>query len=234
MGFLAGDPHDDLEIIESLTSLRERLIPELGTEYIASTPKIVWKLASVYQCLIRRILDATDGMRSAWQADNLLTAITMGWSLIETGAIIQHLRDSIKKAVAEKDVTALDKAIMNVGFGTKLKNLYQQRPGEDYEAQNVLKVIDKMDKRMFKGRKPPMRSTYDHLSEFVHPNSFGILGLYSDSLTEEYRVEFGRTAHKREGILANLRITLAMVWLAEIVATEIDEMVPVITDFVPK
>jgi hypothetical protein len=63
-----------------------------------ATPKMAWKITSTYQCLIRRTIDAADGMRMAWNAGNLLTAITMARSLIETGAIVRNLTDSIKKA----------------------------------------------------------------------------------------------------------------------------------------
>jgi hypothetical protein len=58
-----------------------------------------------------------------------------------------------------------------------------------------------MDKKMFQDEKPRLRDTYDLLSEFVHPNSFGILGLYSDNFSGEFRIEFGRTARKKETLL---------------------------------
>lgn len=174
-------------------------------------------------------------MRAAWNTGNLLTAVTMARSLIEIGAIVRHLTDSIKTAATEKDLDAVDKAVMNVGFGMRIKDLYEGEAGSgDYKAQNILTIIDKMDKKMFQDGEPRLRKTYDFLSEFVHPNSFGILGLYSDNFAKEYRIEFGRTARKRETLLPNLRVTLGMAWLVAMEANDLDKLIPVISAFVPR
>ena len=236
MGFLKGDTKgDDREITEAVLGLRKRLISEFTAAYIASVPKIVWKTSSTYQCLIRRTLEAVDGMRAAWNAGNLLTAATMARSLVEIGAIVRQLTDSIKTAAEEKDLDAIDKAVMNVGFGTRIKDLYEDEIAKgEYKAQNILTIIDKMDKKMFQDEKPRLRDTYDLLSEFVHPNSFGILGLYSDNFSGEFRIEFGRTARKKETLLPFLRVTLGMAWLVEIAANDIEKLIPAITEFVPQ
>lgn len=236
MAFLKGDTTgDDREITEAVLFLRKHLIAEFTTAYVASVPKMVWKTNATYQCLIRRTLDAVDGMRAAWNAGNLLTAITMARSLIEIAAIVRHLTDSIEKAIREKDVDALDKAVMSVGFGTRIEDLYEDELAkEEYKAQNILTTIDKMDKKMFQDGIPRLRKTYDFLSEFVHPNSFGILGLYSDNFAKEHRIEFGRTTRKKEAVLSSLRVTLAMVWLVKNAANDIETLIPAIADFVPK
>jgi hypothetical protein len=234
MGFLKEDTDlEDREITEVLFKLRDRLIPELTTEDTASVPKMAWKMVSTYQCLIRRTLEAADGMKSAWDAGNLLTTITMARSLIEIGAIVRHLTDSIKKATKEKDVDALDKAIMNVGFGARI-DLSEGGEEWEYKALNVLTMIDRMDKGMFRDKNPRLRKTYDFLSEFVHPNHFGILGLYSDGFPNEYRVEFGRIDNKKEMILDHLNVTLNMIWLVQIDVSDIGKLIPAFLDIVPK
>jgi hypothetical protein len=154
----------------------------------------------------------------------------MARSLFETGAIVRHLTDSIQKASDDKDVDALDKVIMSVGFGERLGWL----ASEGYQALNVLTVIDKMDKSVFHDKQPRFRNTYDFLSEFVHPNHLGILGLYSDNFPKEYRIEFGVTTEKKQRMLPHLRIASAMIWLVEIAASDIDKLIPTITKFVPK
>jgi len=75
--------------------------------------------------------------------------------------------------------------------------------------------------------------TYEFLSEFAHPNHLGILGLYSDNFTREYRIEFGVKAEKRGRTLPNLRVTLSMVWLVEIEAKLFEKMLPRIREFCP-
>jgi hypothetical protein len=232
VGFLKGDSGDDAQITNALQTLRQRLVKEITPVHIAGVPKMLWKTTSLYQCLMRRTIEAADGMRSAWNAGNLLTTITMARSLIEIGAIVDHLTESVKKATESRDVEALDKAVMNVGFGTKFEVFEEQKP--EFQALNVLTVIDRMDKRWFRDRKPRFRSTYDFLSEFVHPNHYGILGLYSDDFPKEYRIEFGNVAKKRTMILPTLRVTLSMVRAVDIAAREIGELIPAIIDFVPK
>jgi hypothetical protein len=88
-------------------------------------------------------------------------------------------------------------------------------------------------------RRRTRRSLRDHgaysfLSEFVHPNHFGLLGLYSTHFPKEYRIEFGNAAEKKQRILPNLRVTSSMIWLVEIAAKDIDKLMPQIRAFVPK
>jgi hypothetical protein len=214
MGFLDGDPSEAEDpIIDSFSRLRARLIPELTTFQITHTPQMLWKIASLYQCLIRRTIEAAEGMRSAWVSDNLLTTITMARSLLETGAIVRHLTDSVKKATLNRDVEALDDAVMNVSFADRLGWLKEE--GADYKATSVLTMIERLDKSLFEDKIPRLRQTYDFLSEFVHPNHLGILQLYSTTFSSEHRLEYGDVARKKVMILPNLRITLSMIWLVE-------------------
>jgi hypothetical protein len=86
MSFFKGDDGiDDGVITDALIALRKRVVKEITTEQTA----MIWKITSIYQCLIRRTIEAADGMRMAWNARNLLTAFTMGRSLIETTAIVK-------------------------------------------------------------------------------------------------------------------------------------------------
>jgi len=117
MPFFKGDHgRDDRVITNALVALRKRAVKEITTEQTAAMPKMVWKVTSTFQCFIRRTIEAADGLRMAWNAGNLLTAITMGRSLIETGASARILTDGIKKAVQARDVDALDEAVMHAGF----------------------------------------------------------------------------------------------------------------------
>jgi hypothetical protein len=233
MAFFKGDNGlDDNVITDALLTLRKRLVSETTTSQMAATPKMAWKVMSTYQCLIRRTIEAADGMRMAWNASNLLTAITMARSLLETGAIVRNLTDSVQKAVAAKDVEALDQAVMHAGFDTRDAVLLAERP--DYKATNITTMIDRLDKSLFKDKTPRFRRSYGFLSEFVHPNYFGILGLYSKTVARGYRIKFGNTAEHKKEILPNLRVTTSMIWLVENASKDIDKLTPEILSFVPK
>jgi hypothetical protein len=230
MPFFKGDDRrDDRDITNALVALRKRLVKEIATEQIAAMPKMVWKITSTYQCLIRRTIEAADGMRAAWNVGNLLTAITMGRSLIETGAVVRSLTDSIKNAVERSDVDALDQAVMHATFSTMNDAHLAERP--EYKATRILKLIDIMDESLFGDNAPKLRDAYRFLSEFAHPNFSGTVGLYSNS--DGYRIEFGNTAEKKQYVLPDLLITSGMIWLVEIAAADIDELMPRIRTFVP-
>jgi hypothetical protein len=76
----------------------------------------------------------------------------MGRSLIETGATVRHFIDSIKEPTQQKDVVALDRVVMNVGFATK----YEPFMGEnqEYKATNIPTLIAAMDKSSFEDKVP--------------------------------------------------------------------------------
>jgi len=101
----------------------------------------------------------------------------------------------------------------------------------EHKATGVTAKITRMDESLFGEKSPVLRGAYGFLSEFVHPNHFGVLGLYSTHFPEEYRIEFGNIAEKKRDILPNLRVTTGMIWLVEIAAKDIDELMPQIYAF---
>lgn len=235
MAFLKGDKtEDDRQITDAYLALKKRFIPEYRVDYLSSLPKIVWKASCTYQCIIRRTIDIADGLRSAWNAGNVLTAITMGRSLVETGSIAKRLSDGIRAATEKRDVEALDSIVMNIGFATRLKGIYDEADADKYKAQNILTAIEKMDKKLFRDKRLRLSATYEFLSEFAHPNHLSLHGLYNTEFHREYRNEFGITAKKKTDILPNLRVALNMVWLVNIEAKAFDEMMPTILDFCKK
>lgn len=188
MAFLKGDDtHDDREIGDKYLALRGRLIPEFTTDQMLGIPKMVWKTRSTFQCLIRRTLDAVDGMRMAWNAGNLLTAVTMARSLIETGAVVRCLTDAVKDATKDKDVDALDKAVMSAGFATR----FDEFMGDDwaYKAKNILTLIVSMDRSLFEDKTPRLRNAYDFFIRIRSSQS----SRYSGPLQRQLR---GRTSHR--------------------------------------
>jgi hypothetical protein len=58
---------------------------------------VAWKAIVLYQCLVRRALDAADGSLLGWNANNLLAAITMARSFVGNSAhgIVNGLAGSL-------------------------------------------------------------------------------------------------------------------------------------------
>jgi hypothetical protein len=97
------DGRDDREITNARVALRQRLVKEITTEQIAAMPKMVWKITSTYQCLIRRTIEAADGIRDGLERREPPHGDHDGQIPIETGAIVRNLADGIKKAVEARD-----------------------------------------------------------------------------------------------------------------------------------
>lgn len=225
MAFLSGDPsRRDAVIVKAHEQLKNRLRPEFTFKEINTSPLVVWKARALYQCLIRRALEAADGMRLAWAADNILTSITMARSLIEIGSVIRELTLKVGEATEKKDEKMLDGVIMSVSMANRMK--LAKKGAKEFVAQNVLSIIDRMDKQLYAGNhKYGYRDTYDFLSEFVHPNNFGILGLYCD-FDGESGWQFGNVLQKKKDILRALRTTLGMMILVDMVVRDFESMIP--------
>ncbi len=231
MPFLKGETNeDDIRISEAYSSLKNRLLAEFTAEYIDNAPKMIWKTVSVYQCLIRRTLEAADGIRLGWEAENVLTALTMARCLFETAATVMRLSDQVEIATLSRDVDALDDAIMNAGFATRLKEMLEKN--DEYRAKSIIDTIDKAD-ALLGGTEYKLRPHYQFLCEIAHPNHFGILGIYSQTLSAPFRIQFGGIDWQQQNILSNLHFALATVVLVERCVTELEKLIPEMAKFVP-
>jgi hypothetical protein len=231
MTFLKGETNEDeARISEAYSSLKNRLIAEFTAAYIDNTPKMIWKTLSVYQCLIRRTLEAADGVRIGWEAENVLTAVTMARSLFETAAIVMRRSAQVEAASLSRDVDALDDAIMYAGFATRLKEMLEKN--DEYPAKSIMDAIDKAD-ALLGGTEYKLRPHYEFLCEIAHPNHLGILGIYSHTLAEPFSIKFGGIDWQRENILSNLHVALATVVLVERCVTELEKLIPEMATFVP-
>ncbi len=226
MAFLKGDTKNrDEDIVRSYKDLKALLVKEFTVAEMRAMPKMIWKTRSIVQCVIRRTLESADGLRMAWNANNLVTAITMARSLIETGAVTRYLVDSVLLATEKRDTALLDSVVMSTGFATRMEEFYGDN--EEFKAKSILTLIEKMDKSLFKDKAPRLIKAYEFLSEFAHPNHLGILGLYSDTerLARDQRIVYGVTLKKREAIFPNVHLSLAMVWLVRNAAVDIERAI---------
>jgi hypothetical protein len=224
MAFLKGASEDYKPVEEALLSLRRRIVPELSKEEIAQCPEPVWQTKSAFQCLIRRTVETADGVRLGWNADNLLTVVTMARSLIETAAIVRSLGDEVEKRVANKDIGDLKEFVLKTLFAVRYESLVSEQGA--HKAQSILTLIDRMDESLFGRKEARLRDSYEYLCEFVHPNSYGILVLYSIPYLEEPRIEFGRAKEKETLILPHIGMALGMIWMVELVVSDFEVLVP--------
>jgi hypothetical protein len=230
MGFLKDTEVEDREVIESLQKLKNRLVKEYSRK-IPGVPEIVWKVRSVYQCLIRRIIDAADSVRISWSANNMLATVTMARSLFETVAVIRHMRDAIKEAIETKSIENLDKEVMQIVFAARHK-FFSQRKGAQ-RAKNITATIDLMEESLYGKNVGKLRDSYGFLSEAVHPNHLGTIYLYSEP-DPDLSMRFGVTKEKRDFVFSQIHLALGMIWFAEMSIEYIESVMPAFGELVAK
>lgn len=76
------------------------------------TPKICWKIECYLQGIVYRTIALCEAAKCCWNASNLLGATIMGRSVIETAAISFRFCQEIDQGVRDKDITAIDGAVM--------------------------------------------------------------------------------------------------------------------------
>ena len=211
--------------IEALAYLRGYLVPEVSGEDAIRTPKVAWKAKVLYQCLVRRVLDAADGTVLGWNADNLLTAITMARSLVETAAALFDLSENLSKAVSRGSLDEADAILMARMFAWK------KAPGvaEDIPAStNVLTLIDRLDDWLRKrgASAAIIRAFYEDVSEFVHPNNLGIAQIYTDNDDAKRSVSFRPTEQTRTGLYDQIKSALGLLSVAKLAVVQFETLLP--------
>ncbi len=183
-----ADERDDLSSINAaLTSLAARRIERidlLAEPYCRS--KIAWKVATFSNAIAFRFCSLAEGVAIGWNADNMLATTLCGRALVETAAIFWEFVERFEKAAANEDFAAADNLAMSYLFGTRDEDLLRDHP--ELVARQVLSAIDRVDRHVV----PGMRSHYDRLSEFCHPNSWGHRGLFSKTDHKTGITEFGQ------------------------------------------
>jgi hypothetical protein len=223
------DPHHFETMWSVLEALRMSRLDELSPEHHRRVPPLVWKIGVTYQCLVRRTVDIADGITLGWNAGNVISAVTMARSLIETAALIFDLTEGIKKAVRVRDLPAVDNLVNKRLLGTRDATLLKQ--GAGFEAANILSLIDKLDRfdrNLHKAKVGSVgaRKRYDILSEYVHPNFHGVLQLYGELDTANNSVRFGTSDRERRKLLVVVGQALAVVAIVEICRRKLIEMLP--------
>jgi hypothetical protein len=180
------------ELSPVLEALRRRLVSELGQEDIPDS-KVLWKTLALYQCLIRRTLELTDGIIGAWYRNSYLIAVVIARSLVETAAFTYDITVRIEKHIKDNDLSAVDKLIMDRTFATKMPDWVNN--GLPSDAKNIMGLLRDLDRAV--GPAPgdeqkPVEGHYALLSEFTHPNWLGVTHLYGEIVQEQCLIRFGK------------------------------------------
>jgi hypothetical protein len=211
MKYFSGRLQKEPEIRRALKRLRGLFVSKLTREELRTRPKIVFKVRHFVQCIARRIVATVDGMNLGWNADNIVTAVTMARSLIETVAVAHAVTQDLKFATREADFIKVNHVLDSAMLGSRHPTF---AAAAAFEPHRVMKTIARFDREFLSSSTPVVKDHYEFLCEFVHPNGPGLLMLYSDNryATDDISYELG--AERREMIFQELVFPLHLIVVA--------------------
>jgi len=181
--------------IEITSSIKALNISRVEKVYPNETGKplrpLVPFLFLVYlQVVLNRVVEVSESIIYSVSNDNLASAFILLRALNENSALILDGYIRLEKILKEEDLQKVYEFIMNLQYGTRLKNIInkhvkekakfkddsyytEEKIKEIFTSQQILSVIDRLSKYI-----PDLRERYDHLCEYTHPNYDGLMGLY--------------------------------------------------------
>lgn len=132
--------------------------------------KIPFKAHSFMEVMNLRMIDFSESAELLIKNNHIIPSLPLIRALFENIAITNRVVASVEESLLNNKLDEnFDELISKILFGTKIEE------ADEIPAINILTQIDKLDKN-YSG----LRKFYDSLSEFVHPNSDGVIGSYSE------------------------------------------------------
>jgi hypothetical protein len=157
--------YDYKESLLEIQSLKTDLINHF--EY-SDRAKIPYKVHLLIESMNCRMIDFCESIDMLIMNNHVVPAVSLIRSLFEMTAIINRISSSIEKSIIQtKLIENFDDLMMKLCFGTRYES--------NYNATNILSQIEKLDKKH-----NGVLNFYNDLCEFVHPNSDGVIGSYSE------------------------------------------------------
>lgn len=177
----------DAKLLDSVNSLLDAFskgkLSEITPGSSFSKPKILWEVENYVQLSIHRVVELGEGAAEAWNNRRPAVCFILTRALMENVSSLVDLTYQTDAFVQNQKFIDIHNLVVNRLMGGKLG----QFPPE-VQIPNVLTAIDKTDK-YFPDYK--IRYLYDFLSEFAHPNSLGMHGLYGyvDPVTHVLKID---------------------------------------------
>ena len=130
--------------------------------------KIPFKVHSYIQTMNLRMADFYEATDLLINSNHIIPSLTLIRTIFENVASTYRISSAIDNSIKSNKLTEdFDDLITKISFGTRYES--------DVKAINIMTNLDQLDKE-FNG----IRKIYEDLCEFVHPNSDGVEGSYSE------------------------------------------------------
>lgn len=148
-------------------TLKSWLPSSVEASKLGPRSKLPYKAMSLREPLLYRIVELGDVTCRLYEDNMLASAFTLTRSTLETSAMLYWLHMKMEETVKAKEVGKdLDNLLNRALLGRKDRDV-------SLSPINVQTCINHVDKR-FK----VIKEMYDDLSEYAHPNWFGVMSLY--------------------------------------------------------
>jgi hypothetical protein len=176
---MTENPRTVADVRAWVDRLRASLPKSVDVLALGVESKAPFQLLCTREALIWRTEELARTACDALQRDDFAAAAILTRGVTENAALAWKLMD-VLDARGKYTPQQLNDLLMRLlaGSGT-----WPEVP----KAVHVLDCLRKMDKKI-----PGVLSSYDALSEIVHPNSWGVAGLYAKKDEPNFMIYFGR------------------------------------------
>jgi hypothetical protein len=181
---MESDLDDALRLVENM---RAHLPPSVDIVALGVKAKTPYHLLAAREALIWRTEELARGACEMLERDDLAAGILLTRAVTESAAFVWRLNELLETR-SQYSHAELHEHCQRMFLGWKKKG-----EPEFPEAVNILSLIDRMERKI-----PGVRSSYDQLSEFAHPNWSGVSGLFSLIDKANYVTHFGRGLRNRQ------------------------------------
>ena len=148
------------------------------------------------ESVLYRFVELAEATFVLLDAGNYLGAVITVRSLEETSSVIWYLNDLCEEVIDNRELIRFTEQWKRLALGWKGQNEFP-------EALQILNLIDKANKKL-----PGYRGHYDRLSEYLHPNWKGTMGLFAKTGGIKLKVEFGRYIRGKMPLLVHIETAL--------------------------
>ena len=209
----------DFADISTLVARAERsLVESISGRELSPVSKLPNKALAIAHTAMRRNLEITRAFAAAFNERLYIPLFVLSRAAVETGCLVFDVYAKTASMLDAHDKAALvdyDERVMRVLLGSK--STAAAGDPEQYQALNVLTVIDRLDKTTHEG----LREMYDALSEYAHPNYAGLLESYTEPHPDSGSTEFLRDPLTANALLLEVPFSLVAAGLSmSIIAVE--------------
>jgi len=196
------------EVLEYQKYLLGNLPKSVNREEVSTISKSALKAHIIRASLLHRADELTKTALDLYQQKKLVSGLVIVRAAFETAALLYYVCKKLREAVETKKVDNIDETLMQVMFGDR-------RNGTGIKAFSILTVIDHLDKENRIDGEGFLRSIYEDLCEYAHPNWSGTMGSYARESIEQFSMTFDQEPKELKPWCMLVPLEIALMIIAE-------------------